>query len=104
MSPIAVTVWLGVATVSIAWTIGKTPVFDPVKRHLPAALAEPMSCPYCLAHWIGAALALWFRPEPFTGTAIDLIPVTFIIVTVAMLITLVVGILIAVEAAIMGGE
>lgn len=104
MDPISITIWLGVATASIAYTVAKAPFFEPVKDRLPAWLRAPLDCAYCASHWIAAALVAAFRPMPFLGWWLDLVPVVFIVVTLAALIVLVMGLMMAIEGALREGE
>lgn len=84
----AVVIWLAIATVSISYTLTKTPVFDFVRDrlHEDGMLFKLWSCPYCMSHWIAFGFTAAFRPEPLTGTWIDLFPVAFIMVTLSGLV------------------
>lgn len=77
-------VWLAVATASISFTITKTQTFNFIKDRLPdGILFELAMCPYCMSHYVAAFFVAIYRPMPLTGHWIDLLPSTFIIVTLS---------------------
>ncbi len=76
--------WLAVATASISFTITKTQTFDFIRMRLPDGIIfELVHCPYCVSHYVAAFFIAIYRPMPFTGHWVDLLPSVFIIVTLS---------------------
>lgn len=80
---------ISVATSAISLTISRAKVFEWLRKGLPKRkppgkfLAELVSCPYCVSHWVALAL-VWAYPLRFTGNFyVDLIVLTFAVVGIS---------------------
>ena len=79
---------LALACTSISYTLTKTPVFDWLRALLPekGMVRELWQCPYCMSHWVAAALVALTQPYPITGTWVDLPLVAFAVGTLTALL------------------
>lgn len=80
---------ISAATSAISLTISRAKIFEWLRKGLPKRkppgkfLAELISCPYCISHWVALAL-VWAYPLRFTGNFyVDLIVLTFAVVGIS---------------------
>lgn len=83
-------VTMAFATASLSWTLTKTSLFDWFRDRLPTEgmIAELASCPYCVSHYIAVVIVALYKPMPFTGVWIDLVPSVFALIGMSYLLIL----------------